>query len=488
MIIPYGPWLPDQADLAKGSQTILNCAPNESGYVSLNGLSTYSDALTARVQGFFSTKDKVNNPYNFAGDASKLYSLHSTTWSDISRASGYTLSSTDRWEFAKYGNLAMGTNGFDPVQSYLLGASNFEDMGGTGTNRAPPLAKTIAVVGTFTLLGNVYDYRDGDMPHRVWWSPTNAPDGDWTESLSTQCDYRTFEGNGGRVQRIFGGEWATIFQENAIVRMSLVGAPTTFHADEIEERGTDAPGSCIKVGRDIYYKSKDGFYKFNGEFSEPIGAGKVDKTILADIDDSYLHRMSAQYDPDKHLIKWSYAGAGNTGGLPNKQVIYHEPSKKWSQAEVDMEMFANHITTGYTLEELDAFGNMDTLTDSLDSDVWKGGAETISAFNSSHQLAKFTGADLAATLDTAEDQMYPDRKGMIRELRPLIDGGTPVLTVGTRDNQVDAVAYGSAITQAPSGRYATRSTARYHRIRTTTSTTFTNAVGVNVTGIPRGSR
>ena len=64
--------------------------------------------------------------------------------------------------------------------------------------------------------------------------------------------------------------------------MTLTSAPLTFSADEIEQRGTDAPGSVIKLGRFIFYKSQDGFFMFNGESSEPIGAGKVDKTILAD--------------------------------------------------------------------------------------------------------------------------------------------------------------------------------------------------------------
>lgn len=489
MIIPFGEWLPDQMDIVGGA-SVLNCAPDENGYVSLNSLTTYSNALDAKCQGFYSTKDTASNSYNIAGDATKLYTLSSTTFSDASKAGGYNLASTDRWEFTKYGNLIIATNGVDEVQSLLMGSSAFEDLSAniTAGQQAAPRARTIATVGTHVLLGNVYDYIDGDVPHRVWFGPTNNPQGDWTASVETQCDYRTFAGPGGKVQRIIGGEWATVFQEHAIVRMSLTSAPLTFAADEIEERGTDAPGSVIKLGRFIFYKSQEGFFMFNGEYSEPIGAGKIDKTVLADMDDDYLHNITAQIDPVKKLVKWSYAGSGHSGGVPNKQIIYHWPTGKWSQAEITMEHFANHLLESYTLEELDAFGDLDSLTDSLDSDFWKRGDLTLSAFDSSHRLAQFTGADLSATFETKETQFFPGRKGMVRELRPLIDGGTLTVSVDTRNNQTDSVTTGSSITAASSGRYATRSTARYHRLKLATSGTFTNATGYDVTAKQRGSR
>lgn len=479
MIVEFGEYLPDQPDIG-GVTTALNCAPQERGYTELLGLSALTNALTARVQGSFAIRDSVGNPYNLAGDATKLYLLSGTTYSDISNGT-YNLASVDRWEFAKYGNRVIAVNGDGAPQSYTFGEATCEDLPGS-----PPNGRTIAVVGNYVLLGDVVDSVDGDMPHRVWWSATNNPES-WTAGTN-QCDYRTFEGSGGRIQRIIGGEWATIFQERAIVRLTYVGAPLVFEADEIENRGTDAPGSVIRLGRFIFYKSVDGFYMFNGEYSEPIGAGKVDKTLLNDIDTDYLHRITAQIDPKLHLVKWSYPGSGNSGGTPNKMAIYHWPSKKWSIANLAIEAFSDYLEDGYSLEDLDAFGDLDSLTDSLDSYRWMQGDPILSAFDTSHQLGNFTGSPLAAQMETPEIQFYPGYKATVRELRPIIDAGTPVLTIGTRNNQTDTESYGSAITVAASGRYAARSTARYHRIKVTTSTTFTHGVGVDVQAIKRGSR
>ena len=110
MIFPFGEYLPDQADLTKGSQMANNCAPDESGYVSLDSLTTYSNALDAKCQGFYSVKDTQGNAFNFAGNATKLYKLSSATFSDISKSGGYSISSADRWEFTTYGNLVIATN------------------------------------------------------------------------------------------------------------------------------------------------------------------------------------------------------------------------------------------------------------------------------------------------------------------------------------------------------------------------------------------
>lgn len=481
MIIPFGDYMPDQAELGSVS-TALNCAPTERGYTELLGLTTYSNALDARCQGSIAIRDSAGNPYNIAGDATKLYLLDSTTYSDISKSGGYSLSSVDRWEFEKYGNRVIAVNNNGTTQSWVMGEATFDDLAGS-----PPSAKSIAVVGTHVLLGNVVDSVDGNMPHRVWWSATNNPEG-WTAGTN-QCDYRTFEGSGGKIQRVIGGEWGTVFQENAIVRLTYVGSPLVFEADEIEQRGTDAPGSVIKLGRAIFYKSVDGFYMFNGEYSEPIGAGKVDKTILDDIDTDYLDRISAQIDPKKHLVKWSYPGAGNTNGTPNKLAIYHWPSKRWSIANLEIQIFSDHLEDGYSLEDLDSFSaSIDALSDSLDSELWMRGDRTLSAFDTSNRLAQFTGSPLAAQMETEEIQLIKGQKATARELRPIIDDGTPVITIGTRNNQTDSVSYSSALTAAGSGRYATRNTARYHRFKITTSTTFDNAAGVDVVAIRRGSR
>ena len=56
--------------------------------------------------------------------------------------------------------------------------------------------------------------------------------------------------------------------------------------------------------------------------STPIGREVIDQTFLADIDTAYFNRVSAVKDPDTQRIRILYPGAGNVGGVPNKELVY----------------------------------------------------------------------------------------------------------------------------------------------------------------------
>lgn len=480
MIIPFGEWKPDQADLRTGISDVNNAVPALEGYRSMDGLSVYSTAIDARCQGAFSLQDDTGNAFTFAGNATKLYRLVSTTPTDYSIAGGYSTGSDERWAFAKYGERVIATNWNDYPQSYVL------NDGYQFSNLTTEFkARVVANVGEFVFFGNTWDSTNGSRPNYVRWSALGDPT-NYTSSRATQSGAQEFP-DGGWVQAIIGGEYATIFQEHAITRGTPVGGSLKYSFDKLEDRGTPAAGSVIKVGGIIYYLGHDGFYAFDGNSSTPIGAEKVDKYFLADVDKSYFNRITSCVDPETRVVMWGYPDTDDSG-VPSKVIMYHWPTGKWSKADLAHQVLFNYLTAGYTLEELDAFGNIDTITPTLDSKFWMGGEKAIGAFDSSNQLNTFTGTALSATFDTNEIQMTPQRKTMARELRPLIDGGTTTLTVGTRNNQADSVSYGSALIAAPSGRYATRSTARYHRFKQVTTGAFTHATGIEVNGHPRGSR
>lgn len=485
MIKLYGDFLPDQMDFGNpGTSYVNNCIPFADGYKPFAGPSTFSNALTGRCQGAFVCNDKDGNTYNFAGDQTKLYSLSSATYSDVSRLTGgaYSTGLDERWEFVKFGEKVIGTNFADVPQAITLAAANFAALDATA-----PKARHIGVVVDQVFLGNVYDTIDGNKPQRVWYSAINDPT-DWTPDVNTGCDYYDIE-DVGAVQRIVGGEYGVIFMENAIVRATYIGGDQIYQFDKLEVgRGTPAPGSVVQLGKFIFYLGKDGFYLFNGEYSEPIGKHKVDKYFYTDVDQNYFNRISALIDPQNSVIHWSYPGTGNTGGTPNKVISYNWATQRWAPADLTIEILCVHLSDGYTLEGLDTFGTLETLPASLDSRIWTGGGFNLACFETTHKLADLNGANLTATFDTGEFQLFEGSKGTIREIRPIIDGGTHTCKVATRNNLADSQAWGNAITQAPSGRFATRSTARYHKVRNTASGAWTFAKGVDVTGIKRGKR
>lgn len=481
-MIEFGEWLPDLPVYANpGATEAKNVLPHGESYKSCPSLTAYSGAISARCQGAASGRDYSGNVHVFAGDASKIYKLSVTTFSDVSKIGGYTCGADSQWSWAQWDNQIIATQVGDPMQVFDLGAGSvFADL-----SASAPQARYIDVVRDFLVAGNTYDAVDGSVPHRVRWSAIGDPT-DWTVSATTQADYQDLNSADGWVQAVVGGEYGTIIQERAIVRMSYVGSPSVFQFDQLEKRGTPAPGSVCKFGSMIPYLGDDGFYIFDGSVSVPISHNKVSKTFYADLDQTYTHNISAAVDPINQLIFWAYPAKGNTGGTPNKLLVYNfspNATKRWSWVELDMEfVFRAASVGGYTLDTLDSYSaNLDALPFSLDSRAWTANAAVLAAFDSSHRLSLFTGNALDAVLETGEAEVTPGRRTRINKIRPLVDGASSVtVQMGTRDTASDSVSWGTSASLNGTGDACVRSNARYHRARVNIAGGFDHAQGVDI--------
>lgn len=476
MIIPFGEYSPDVPPLGStGSANIKNVTPQVAGYGPLNSIEAYSSALSNYCRGAFTAVDNDGSIRSFAGDETKLYRISGTTPTDASQVGGYTSAADSYWEFAQFGTNVIASNFDEAPQTMDLAGTTFSDLTGT-----PPMFRHVGVVRDFLVVGNTFDAIDGNVPYRVRW-PGIGTTTSWTVSASTQADYQDLQGNGGWVQSIVGGrEIGHIFQERAIWQMRYVGSPVVFDIAQIEDaRGAFAPRSTISVGGTIFYLSDDGFYMLAGGQSVPIGAGKVDKTFLAELNDDFLHRVTAAAIPNDKIIIWSYPGSGSVDGTPDKCLLYNWVSKKWCFAEFNHELLYRAQSVGVTLEELDAIsGSVDSLPFSLDSKVWMGGKLQLAAFNTDHEQSFFTGTALSAVMETAETQLIANKRAALNEVVPLVDGGTHTVEVGTRETQASTVSYGPVSVENASGVCPVRSNARYHRFRVNNTGSFNSATGV----------
>lgn len=496
MKLMFGEWLPDLPNLNNpGSLVVTNVVPSGNSYQPMPSLSVYSTALDARCMGFTYAKDADGLSYNFAGDASKLYLMSATTYADVSKVGGYATPADSIWSFSQYGQRFMATNFGDPIQSYVFASSSvFADLSATA-----PRARYITQLNNFTLVGNTYDAVDGNVPHRIRWSAIGDPTS-WTVSASTQADYEDLDSTKGWVQGVFGGEYAVVFQERAISVVNYVGSPTVFQIREIESgRGLLAPGAAVKVGNLIFYLGIDGFYVFDGNQSIPIGENKINKTFFDDLDLTYLDRLSAMADLDAQVIYWSYPGASNTAGRCNRLLAYnYAPNAKmrWSYCDdVQAERIGISISEGYTMDSLDSLsGSLDALDSviaNLDSRALTGNNYILSAFNSDHKLALFTGDAMDATIETMEGQLFEGKRALVSVLRPLIEGTTATTTIalGSRNNLNESVTYSGAMSANAIGEYNFRTNARYHRAKLTITGGFEHAYGVEVLhAVPQGKR
>jgi hypothetical protein len=236
-------------------------------------------------------------------------------------------------------------------------------------------------------------------------------------------------------------------------------------------RGTPAPGSLIQLGSLVYYLGEDGFYVFDGSNSRPIGAGRVDKTFFADLDQSYFHRISGVADPINKVVYWAYPGVGHGGGNPNRIIAYNWEVDRWSitaAGAIELEILMRMLTPGYSTDTLDELSSdLDALTVTLDSRIYTAGRAALAAFNTSHVLCNFTGSNLAPTVETQEAQIFDGQRASVTRVRPIVDGGTPSVTMGTRNTTTGSVTWGTAVQANSGGSCPVRSNARYHRARIT---------------------
>lgn len=481
--IEFGEWMPDLPDYMNPGATVCkNVVPAGNSYQPFLAPVVYSSALPARCQGAFSTRDTAGNTSTFAGDATKLYKLASAAYSDVSIAAGYTTAVDERWFFTQYGNNVIATNINDAMQVYNLGTSSlFANLSATA-----PKARYVCRVRDFLVVGNTNDATDGSVPYRVRW-PNVEDITDWTVSASTQADYQDLDSADGWVKQVVGGEYGVIFQERAITRMSYIGSPAVFQFAKVESnRGTQAPGSVVKIGNQIAYLGIDGFYIFDGNQSVPIGTNKIDKTFYDDLDANYMERICSVVDFSKQIIYWAYPNADATAGRPNRILCYNyspNATKRWSRIEtVDIEFLFTSYSEGYTLDGLDAISSsIDALAFSLDSRVWTGNNLLLSAFDSSHKQTNFTGTALDAVLETAEAQVNPKGRANITNTRPIIDGsGTVTVQMGARNLHSESASFGSAVSVNTSGYCPVRSNARYHRARVNVTGGFNDAQGIDL--------
>ncbi len=487
-ILPVGEWAPDLPDLGSAGITAQNVIPWPGGYKSFPSFTAVSTALNARVQGGYFARDSASNVYNFAGTDTKLYEQvsGSVDYVDVSRLAGgaYATAIDDWWEMVQWGETVIAVNFADDPQVITLGGANFAALGGT-----PPKARHAAVVRDFVVLGNINDGTS--YPNRVRWSGINNS-ASWTVSAATQADYQDLQGDGGWVQKVIGGEYGLVFQERAVWKMTYVGSPVIFQFDMIERaRGAWAPQSVIGWGNMVFFLAEDGFYMIvGGSPAIPIGEGKVDKTFLNDVKTTFNYRINAALDPTNKLVLWAYPGSGSTDGTCNKILIYNWAQKRWALVSgVGIEAFTRWASTGYTLDGLDVVStNLDTLTPSLDSRTWTGGAQSLGVFDSSHQFNNIDGTAMDATVDTGEVQLSPGRRSEVQWARPLTDGNAASVTMRTRDRLADTATYGSASTQDATGECPLRSNARYHAARTTTTGAFNFIQGVELEFTEGGER
>lgn len=477
--IDFGEWLPDQPGLTGVVKEALNVVPQAVGYGPLRTPVDYSLAASEDINNVVAGRNPATGATEvFAGGATKLFKLDSGDLSldNVSKAGNYTTPTEQKWRFTQFGDVLIAANGDEILQYWTLGTSSaWADLAA-----AAPTARYLTVVRDFVVSG----YTSSTDSQKVQWSGINDETA-WTTTSTNQSDYQIIP-DGGSVQGLTGGEFGLVLMERSIYRMSYVGTPAIFQFDNISRNlGCFEPNSIVQYQGITYFLGDDGFYACNGTQVVGIGAEKIDRFFFGDLDESYSYKMSATVDPIKNLVVWAYPSSGSNGQV-DSLMIYNFETKKWSHADVTVSFVAQSATPAYTLEALDVFGTVDTISTSFDSRIWTGGKSQFVGGNGA-KIVTFSGSSLTGTLQTG-DLEAQGQVSTINMTRPLVDGGAGQVAVATRNRLADSITFGSYTAADSEGRAAFKSTGRYHRLSVQPSGSWTTAIGIDFDLVPAGRR
>lgn len=384
------------------------------------------------------------------------------------------LSSTAQWRFAQFNDLVIAAQANAVPQVYDLSSSNaFDDLAGS-----PPQSAYVDVVGRFVVLSGLLS-----QPYRIQWSglnDVNSADA-WTPGINSS-DYQDLP-DGGIVCGVAGGEFGTIFQDQAIRRMSYVpGSPIVFQIERIsQDKGLYAPYSVVRAGETVLFYAGQGFHKIEpGGLPQQIGRERIDRTFLTDLDSANLQLFMGAADPRSSRVYWAYKSTAGQDNLFDKILGYDKVLDRWFPVSMTGEFLVGLSQAGLTLENLDAISSsLDALAVTLDAYPSAVQPE-ISQFSSEHKMGFFRGVNLEATIETSE-QGTDGRRLFVKGFRPITDSSTVSGSLSFRETQSAAVnATGETSLNARTGRIDLRKSTRYGRfkVRIPSGTEWTYIAGV----------
>ena len=433
-------------------------------YVSATGLSGSSFSVSATPGGA---------PINTSGGSGT-----------VTVTSHYgTVNSNAQWQFAQTGNLVFATQANDVLQVYTLGSSvQFSNSLGS-----PPQAAYISVVGRFLVLSGLLS-----QPYRIQWSGLNDfnSSSSWTAGVNSS-DFQDFP-DGGIVRGVAGGEFGTVFQDQAIRRMSYIpGSAIIFQIERVtQDMGLFAPYSLVRAGPSIFFYAGQGFFRIDpGALPQQIGRERVDRTFFNDIDKNNLQMFIGISDPRGTRVYWAYKSTAGATGTYDKILGYDTALDRFFPISMSGEYLVGISQPGITLEGLDSVStSIDALTLTLDAYA-NAIQPQIAQFDTNNKLGYFTGANLEGTIETAEQGTDGERL-MINGFRPITDAPTVYGSCSVRENQQSAAISNSEILiNSRTGKCDMRQSTRYSRfkIRIPAGTTWTFAAGVEPDTAPDGS-
>lgn len=390
-----GSWSPDLPEFGhQGLVKARNAYSGVLGYEPIKALSQVTAALPYNWRGGGAFQGADGTAILLAGTDSGLYRLTSTTATSIVVG---TFSSN--WFFAQFGDYVICLNGGAPLK-YTISLGSGTTLGGS-----PPTSSYAAIVNDFVFLAG-----NSTNQNRVYWSAINNAEG-WTGGTN-QSDIQDLP-DGGAITGLAGGEFGLVFQDTAIHMFEYVGSPIIFSRRKVSSSvGALCHGSIAQHGRQTFFYSRRGFYKFIDGDIAPIGRNKVDRTFRTTYSVSEItNNLRCTVDPERSLVIWS---------MPDRLWVYNFENDMWSDIFVPgIAGISTGRTASLTLEDIAVtFPSIEDVTPSFDDPFWNGGSPMLLITKTDNKLYGFGAADnLEASFRFPQLELNPGKVSHVRNSR-----------------------------------------------------------------------
>lgn len=401
MDIPIGPL---RADSAAGVN------PGDAAFVSNVGIRRDNDgvfytpkpslsvgssatALNGPFKGGFSARTSSGTVVNFVCTSDTIYTV-SSAGVVTSIGTGYNLPTGDMWSMCQFGTKAIFTNKTDGMLAYDI------DAGGavsaiSGAPKARVVRAVFDVLFALDCDGNNRLVRNSDFVYTNW--------------TSGVAGYQEFP-DGLDLQGIeeINDSTAILFQRG---RIRLVTRQPTqalwFQTTMARNEGAINPWCIVPAHGAVYFIDVNGIKRAGSDGVVPIGLGKVDHYFWDTYASASAETVLGAYDPVNDVVRWITKDTATDTNYAHG-VEYDIRADEFVFREETLSGIMSAATAGYTLEELDAFGTVDTITESFDSRLWYGGTNGIFGISSAYKVGSYSGAYLAANF-VSNTVMLPTR-------------------------------------------------------------------------------
>lgn len=460
MIVKLLGYMPD------ADPTVLGALMNCSGVIpSLRGMKGAPSpvgagfaTLAGTVHGAATLYKLDNSTRLIVGSPTKLYEGSTSTWADVSRATSYTTTTTQRWRFAQFGDVSLAANGCDTMQASVSSGA-FSDIGGA------PIANIVETVGAF-----VFGFNVAGTPHQWQCAGINGYTS-WTPSTATQATTGTLTATPGAITagRRFGSN-IIAYKRNSMYLGTYVGTPNVWQFDQIPgSAGALSHESVASIGTaenpKHVFMGEDDFYIYDGSKPVPIGNNRVRSQVFSTINQARYYACATLHDRVNALVYFYYPVADLP--YPDHCVVYNYRVDRWGVDDRQIRAALDFVAPSVTY---DGIGSLYATYDNLPNNTYDlsfaGTSQSVPAiFTAGNILQTVTGpagTTSYITGDIGDDEQF----NCLSRVRPrFIQSPTSASQLNSyRNNLGDVLTADQTAILSSYGTFDALADARWHRL------------------------